>query len=51
MKKKTETQNQIVDEIIDNAAALPIESQESLLLLAKGMAAVHKNREEKESEK
>lgn len=37
-EKNSDYKNNIVEEIIDNATALPMEEQSQLLMLAKGMA-------------
>lgn len=38
MKKNSHDKNSILDEILENATELPVESQNLLLILAKGMA-------------
>ncbi|MCD7869219.1 MAG: hypothetical protein LUG59_01340 [Enterocloster clostridioformis] len=37
MQKEEERQNRVLKEIIDNAKELPVESQNLLLILARGM--------------
>lgn len=37
-QKKVRNQMEILDELIDNATGLPLESQELLLMMARGMA-------------
>lgn len=39
-EKNSDYKNNIVEEIIDNATALPMEEQSQLLMLAKGMAYI-----------
>lgn len=41
MQKEEERQNRVLMEIIDNAKELPVESQNLLLILARGMVFTH----------
>ena len=42
MQKEEELQNRVLMEIIDNAKELPVESQNLLLILARGMVFTRK---------